>query len=398
MCVAAVCLGGPAGTEAPPKKKLILCQSPGPSPETLLGQVERMQEMPFDGVRIALKGGTNAFTPVKWDEGDFEADYEALKKIRWGKFTDNFIQMNTASKPPQDWFNDGHWEAIAHNVRILAKAARIGRCAGICLDPEPYGTGAMFWYKDLPDYPYPIHRDTKSYEEYLAKVRERGVQFVQAIQSELPKARILMFYSWQNATYALMEPLPQEERMERTRKESFMFQAFTNGMIAGAGPDMVIIDGNEPSYWYTGKEQYLDAYHLLTQRALAFVEPALWPKFQTQFQAGSAVYSATCFGRFVLNKDGYAYSYYMTPEEHLKYFEHAVYWALYTADEYVWMWNDTGGTNQNMNWFTGAGVPAGGEDALRSARAKLESGKPLDIDMAPILKAARDRRAEAQKK
>lgn len=56
--------------------------------------------------------------------------------MKWERFTDNFIAIGAATT--QDWFNDEHWQAIEHNARLVARAARIGGCVGVCLDPKPY--------------------------------------------------------------------------------------------------------------------------------------------------------------------------------------------------------------------------------------------------------------------
>ena len=398
MCVAAGCAGTAPGAEGGPdgrpivnegpRKKLILHGQGTLDPSYLRDHPEVMEKLPFDGMVFPLKGAShNVFEPVRWDESRFAADFEALPKIRWGKFTHNFVDMLISGglKSPMDWFNDEHWEAITHNVGLMAKGARLGRCVGMAWDPEAYGAPGLFRYKEHPDYPYPhLHRDTKSFDEYAAKVRERGGQFVKAIQRELPNARILLLKTpalWE----PLLAPMSPEERKAKIREESILMLSFYMGIIEAAAPGVVIIDGNEEgSYWATKREEFLEGYHRMKQRALVLVDPALRDKYCTQVQAGQAVYANTCFGR-TRWRPLHAH---MTPEGMAKFYEHNIYWALYTADEYAWVWHE------GMNWFTGEGVPAGAEEAARSACQKLAEGRPLGIDTAPILAAARERAAE----
>ena len=59
---------------------------------------------------------------------------------------------------------------------------------------------------------------------------------------------------------------------------------------------------------------------------------------------------------------------YLTPQERLRWFEHNVYYALTTSDEYVWCYSE------RMNWWQNQ-IPDGAEAAIRSARKKI-AGRP----------------------
>ena len=74
-------------------------------------------------------------------------------------------------------------------------------------------------------------------------------------------------------------------------------------------------------------------------------------------------------------------SYRMTPEEQAKWFEHNTYWALYSTDEYVWLYSE------RMSWWKNQ-TPPGLEEAVLSARRKIADSQPLGFDIAPIIKKA----------
>ena len=82
----------------------------------------------------------------------------------------------------------------------------------------------------------------------------------------------------------------------------------------------------------------------------------------------------------------------MPPEEQAIWFEHNVYLALYTADEYAWC------RSEKMNWWTGKDLPESTDAAVRSARHKIASAPWPGIDMAPIFEAARRRQQQARSK
>jgi hypothetical protein len=360
-------------------KKLIEYGWDVPTPAFIRGHVREMEKRPFDGLIFKLRAGGKVLEPKAQEEAAFEGDYDDLRNVDWEKFTDNFVIMWAASD--QDWFNDEHWKAIEQNVRLVSRAARIGHCVGVCFDPEPYGTNPWLYAKAA-------HRDSKSFAEYEDMVQRRGGQFVRAIESELPKPKILTLFQL-SIHRRLLVPMEPQERAARLAKQHYgLLPAFLNGMLEAAGPGVVVIDGNEPAYYYTDDGQYFDAFHCMRQRGLLLVDPPLWPKYQTQVQAGQALYVDQYFGL----RDRKVLGHYMKPEEQAKWFEHNVYWALYTADAYVWCYSE------RMNWWQNPSVPAGCEEAIRSARQKIAAGQPLGFDLKPIVEAAEQRQKEAKSK
>jgi hypothetical protein len=80
---------------------------------------------------------------------------------------------------------------------------------------------------------------------------------------------------------------------------------------------------------------------------------------------------------------------YMTDAERLTWWEHNVYWALRTADEYVWLYSE------KMNWWTDEGLPQGMEQAIVSAREKIAAAKPLGFDLREMMATVEQRREAA---
>ena len=357
-------------------KKLIEYGWDVPFPDFVRDHIREMEQRPFDGLIFKLRGGGKVLTPTAWDPAQFEQDYETVQQIAWDRFTHNFVIMWAASE--QDWFDDAQWEAIENNVRLMAKAARLAKCVGVCFYAEPYGANPWVYGKAA-------HHDTKTFAEYQAMVRQRGAQFIRAVEQELPNPHILTFFQLSYFS-RLCVPMPPEERAGKLSHLSYgLLPAFLNGMLDGAGPGVRIIDGNESAYYYTEKEQYIEEYHLVRQRARYMIDPALWDKYRVQVDVGQALYIDQYFGLRTHNVLGH----YMTPEDRPKWFEHNVYWALYSADSYVWCYSE------RMNWWKDEAVPPGCEEALRSARDKLASGKPLGLDVASVIAEARQREKDA---
>ena len=112
----------------PVTKKLIKVGH-APFPNHIRANIRTMEEHPFDGLvfRLHPAGGRYFWQPEPLDPRTFEADFEDLKAIQWKKFTDNFILVWTAAGDKLDWFDEAHWRAVEHNMRLVAKAARLGR-------------------------------------------------------------------------------------------------------------------------------------------------------------------------------------------------------------------------------------------------------------------------------
>ena len=119
----------------------------------------------------------------------------------------------------------------------------------------------------------------------------------------------------------------------------------------------------------------------MTQRALYLIDPVLWGKYHAQVQAGQALYIDQYYGLRAEKVLGH----YLTPKEQPKWFEHNVYWALQSSDRYVWCYSE------RMNWWNNPVIPSGAEEAIRSARGKVETGQALGLDIKPFIDAGTKR-------
>jgi hypothetical protein len=124
--------------------------------------------------------------------------------------------------------------------------------------------------------------------------------------------------------------------------------------------------------------------HQVTQRARYLIDPAVWDRYHNQVQVGQALYVDQYFGLRARKVLGH----YMPLEDQQRWFTHNVYWALHTADRYVWCYSE------RMNWWTGKDVPVGAVDAIRAARERLAAGKPLGFDLAPAVERAQQRQRD----
>jgi hypothetical protein len=369
-----------------PAKKIIEYGWDVPYPDFVRDNIRKMERRPFDGIIFRTRDFNHAFDIRPWNAADLQPQLDLFGRIEWRKFTDNFLTLYAANKWDMDWFNDEQWKIIGENMRLFSLTIRTGRCVGVCFDPEPYG-------KDPWAYPGP-YKD-KSFEEVADQVRRRGQQFIAALQEHTPNVKVLSFFQLGLFRDLVDEPDSGVRTQELQRKWLGLLPAFCIGMLEGASLGTVLIDGNESAYYYESPLEYYQGYHLIRQRAQALVPEALRPKYNACVQAGMALYIDQALGKRTVPTT----SKYLTREQQLKFFEHNVYYALTTSDEYVWCYSE------RMNWWLPpeqAGkdrvLPQGVEEALVSARQKYEAGKPLGYDIAEMISVAHQKKREAEAK
>ena len=358
-------------------KKLIEYGWDRPSHEYTRDNIRQMEKAPFEGVIMKLPdNGGNVFTVKGWkeDQVKLQDQLKVLSSIQWDKFTDNFIAMYAASD--MDWFSDKDWETVLAKTKFSAQAAKAAGCVGLMLDTEPYGINPWNYSKQA-------HAKEYSYTQYAEKVRQRGRQFMDAMQSEMPALKVLTLHE-----YSLLYSYSQDaangsdpaKRAAAFQGQSYgLMLPFLNGMIEAANPGTQLIDGNESSYYYETPAEFTAAYKVMRQGTRVNVPDDLKAKFDEHHRAGNALYPDHLYG---LRPERKYISNYMTPQQQNQWFEQNVYYALKNSDEYVWLYG------QHMNWWTGKGLPDGITQAVLSAKAKLEKGQPLGFDTTAIFQQA----------
>jgi hypothetical protein len=378
------------------RKKFIEFGWDRPSPEFVRDHISEMEARPFEGIIFPAKEYNHAFDTRPLTEAAFKPDMDALAAIKWEKFTDNFLLLYSANQGKMDWFDDAQWRTIEANLRLFSKAAKAGRCVGVCFDNEAYGEDPWVFTGKFPG---------KSFDDVALQVRKRGRQFMGALQSSLPNIKVLHFFQLgyygdtmeETRTYrkeTRWDLLNEPDQALRTRKLSerwlALFHPFFLGMLDAAGPGAIFIDGNEFAYYYDSPDDFYRHYHQMKQGALTLVPPELRSKYIAQVQAGNAVYfdilATGDWGKTRKPAPAYVPSNFMTHGERLRFLEQNVYYSLATADEYVWFYS------QGINWWRDLvpqdkafgpknGLPSEVEQAVISARNKLDRGKPLGFDI-----------------
>ncbi|MBI2298285.1 MAG: hypothetical protein HYU66_04920 [Armatimonadetes bacterium] len=278
LCLACAAL---AAAQDAPAKKLVEYGWDVPYPDYVRAHIAEMERKPFDGLIFRLKDQNSAFDPRPWSAAAMQPQLDDLAAIQWHTFTDNFLTLYAANNWKMDWFDDAQWANIVANLRLTMRAATAGRCKGICFDPEPYGPDPWLSTEVAPGKPW---------DQLEAVVRKRGQQWMQALQEEMPDARILSLFQLTLFTGVAQLQDPAARNKQLAGHHYGLFPAFFNGWLDVIGPGIRLIDGNESSYYYTNTESYYYAYHYMKQGALTMVDAANRDKYIAQSRAGQALY------------------------------------------------------------------------------------------------------------
>jgi hypothetical protein len=371
-------------TSSKQHKKLIEWGFDMPTPEYLRDNIQSMEEQPFDGLVFRLRKwpAYSAFETTSLSKSEMKLD--VLSSIAWGKFDSNFLHLWATNTSGMDWFNDAHWETITSNLKLYVKAVNAAHAKGIVFDIEPYEKFGKnpwrFWTKEQQEL-YP----GQTLREVEAKVRERGAQFMNTLQSEKPDITLLcalLLGTYRNEAEHYFINTPE-------RRTYALLPAFVNGMLDVIGPEVVIVDGRmtyqnlSGSYYFddTRKFEFARDY---VRGAREFISPENQEKYDKQVQVGQTAFADYIFGLLPANSlDGQLPNYYGTlSNKYMKqWWEHNIYQALATTDEYVYMYNE------HMSWWGPEANPNYPElvldvrEGIEHAREKFFNNQPLGFSM-----------------
>ena len=367
-------------------KKLIEYGWDMPAAEFARDNIATMEQQPFDGVTLKLPGGdpTLAFDAQPWTRADVKLD--ALSAIRWKRFTDNFIAVWGFSKQDMDWFGDARWATITANTQLLSQAVQACRCKGITFDPEFYFRGQTFdpWnYRALP-----TDVTTRySFVQVEEKVRQRGAQYMQALQHHAPEVRVIVLHAW----HTLANDYLNRKNLEASAGSYSLVAAFLGGMLSATNPNSVVIDGQETAYYYENSRDYIRSYDQIHNQTAWLMDDSTRAQFDKNAQAGVAVSMDYPLGNWPQLGKWPIYAKHKIPRAfRLQWLKHNLYHALLSTDEYVWLygegvewWRPDGRDhpNENTGQTERVFVPEGVADVVREVRSLIAQRQPLGYGM-----------------
>jgi hypothetical protein len=369
-------------------KKLLEWGFDSPTPEYLRDNLSIMQGQPFDGIVFRLRREAySIFQTTPLSEAELKLDI--LSSVQWGQYSHNFLKLGaTDSSKTFDWFNDEEWNVISSNLGLYSKAVNVANAKGIAFDVEPYENfGYNPWQFVTKDGQSLYPGQTLAQVE--SEVRKRGAQFMNALQSEKQDITLLCAVLL-GAYRTTLSYYPNNQQAGKEKSGYALLPAFVDGMLDVMGPNVTLVDGRVPylkldgTYYFDTTSKFTDFATPYVRGADVYVSSENRSKYAAQVQVGQAVFPDYVFGLLVntqLADKVPTYYTSMTEDYKAKWLEHNTYYALQTADEYVYVYNE------QMSWW-GAGanpkypdLPAAIQSSVQNARTKFFSNQPLGFSM-----------------
>jgi hypothetical protein len=357
-CIAAILLifvNLTTNANAERKVKLIHFGWDNPTIATLPQMLKKFEASPFDGISVTATAHDQVFTVNLLPETIYDVDYAILAKLKPGQLSNSYLVIHSATDGVFDWTNDQHWSVVLKNIRSLARLAHRGGFKGLAFDMEPYGKSP--WdYSTQPAY------GKLAFSNFQDLLQKRGEDMIQAIQEEFPGLDVFCLYGLSAMTSLLDDPLTQ-----MSGQGYGLWPAFFGGWIKAAAPMTRIIDGNEPSYYYTTAKDFSASKERINVELAQFLKPELRAAYKRKISLGQAVFVDGIMNlhqspRFI----GY---YFKTDQQRLKFLQQNTALGLKSADSLVWVYAE------KVSWWKD-GAPKDIDLALRNAK---ENKRPLEL-------------------
>ncbi len=332
------------------------------SPDTryLKLHVDKFEEQPFTGsvltaswpqpkagsVKLSRPEGSLSwavFNEQRFTPDMLQGSTEDLLNTHLTHMKDNFLwvasYLRKGSDRPEvpyfDWFDDERWDIVLHNIEAMARLAKAGGLKGIMFDNEEYGVA--FWSYNDPEYPARELKTKPPYKGKTAtqtgeKVRQRGRQFIKAINKSFPGCVIWTL----NGYGSFVHKRPSQEVVDISEIPFGLSIVFLDGMLEASDENTIFIDGNERAYCYGELDQFIALGKSTRTEALRYTRvPNVYRK---KVRVGFGIY----LDYFSPPKGGQAWhsdepdKNRQTPER----LEKVIRFALHAGDGYVWVYSE----------------------------------------------------------
>jgi len=371
-------LAGPADFEPLARKKLIMTGWDQPDVAQFRRDLAEFEKTPFDGVVLSVPGQTpegtpfnsydHLFTREPWTEAMFSESLAGLKAARSTKVTENFLIL--WSTPGEvDWFDDAGWAVVGEKFRIMARVARQGGLRGILFDPELYGGKNKTWrYRSQPGWAQ------HPFDEYRAKVRQRGQETMRAMRAEFPDLTVLGYWLTSVCLRAL-DASGGGSVAGLAAEDYGLYPAFVDGWLDAAPATVKFVDGQEFAYRWDGEAAFQAGALRVKHDCQAFITSTNRAKYRAQVQASFGFYLDA-----YVNPPGSSYYFGREGEPRVQRLANNLAAAVGAADEYVWIYGEqhrwwppiAPGKKSRTAWTEA--LP-GIERALRNAKSPTEASR-----------------------
>jgi hypothetical protein len=333
------------------RAKLIHYGWDNPSLSTLLEALKKLAASPFDGFSVEVPGLDQVFmTTIN--------PAPILPETPDGTLAESYVVVHAATDDHFDWANDVHWQTALANMRTLAKLAHDGGFKGLVFDMEPYG-------KSPWDYQTQPAHTRLDFTAFQTLVEARGAAMMDAMQQEFPGLDIWCLYG--------LTAINMDDDTPLAEQGYGLWPAFFGGWIKASAPTTRVIDGNEPSYYYSDAKEFDANKARITHDLEQLLPEDARAAYAEKIHVAHSVYVDSAMNlagspRFI----GY---YFKSDAERLILLKQNIAAAVQSSDTLVWVYAE------NIKWWE-APPRSDIDEAIRAAKIAPTS------QPSPIIRAA----------
>ena len=352
--------------------KLIHYGWDNPAIENLMAALPKLKASAFDGLTARPSAQTLLFASKTNGKSSFKTDLEKLRGIDHSALKNSYLAVLASTDEDFDWSNDAHWVLTIENFRQMAQLAKAGGLKGIVFDMEPYG-------KSPWNYGSQPASEKLEFAAFQKLIRKRGVEAMQALQTEYPGIEILGLYGMSAMGYAFEELQAGKSANEVLKSDGYgLWPSFMSGWIDAAAPSTRIIDGNEPSYYYTRRATFEKAFGFIKNDLTKFLDEDVRKRYSEKIILGHAVFVDGVMDIFKSPRFiGY---YFADDQQRLQLLHDNILNGMETSESVVWVYAE------QVKWWE-AQPRKDIDDLVRSAKADAANGATLAPPSPALIKA-----------
>ena len=320
------------------------------SPANVCAHADQLNAVPWlDGVTVSLRD-----VPVKTADGK-KATSDSCKLMQRGhkwsregvkgqiphlsgivkrpRLKESFLMTwitPTGKENRLAWTDDAGWKLLGENLAVLAWLAKSSGLKGLMLDPEEYSGAGQYCYTDA--------EKNLPFADCVQLARQRGREVFSRAFKEFPDGVYFFLWTFEHSVRHHTDRVVTDPR-GLSDAVGDLLPHFFNGMLDVLPPTARFVDGAEHYSLTATKDMYWqDAINQLVG-ARAFVAPENWAKYRGQLLVGNTHY----LDMYAQGADP-ASRWYHGPVDgsRLEHLRRNLVQSLQAADEYVWVYGETG--------------------------------------------------------
>lgn len=304
-------------------------------PVDMVQSLDLLAKLPLDGIRFSLRArfpdGTNiasntAMDGRKWPKTVFDSQFDDVRKITaLPNMKHCFLSVRATPNKRLAWTDDDAWASFAHNMVVLARAAKMTGVKGLCPDYEDY----------RHQHQYSLEDSDPPLDETLALARRRGAEIHRAIFAEYPDMTLFLWHFLDRHFphhFSGLTDIPQNVRAQRD-----LFIAYLNGVFDALPLTARIVACEEEYKYSAAKRDFYKGIAEEKQFNEQLLDPVHRVKHKLQVSLGFSIYLDA------YRPDNQKSQWALGPDRHGSFAGHIIEdaeQATRATDEYVWFWGE----------------------------------------------------------